>query len=118
MAAPVLETENLVKIYGRGDTRFDALKGINLEIGKGESVAVVGKSGSGKSTLMHLLALLDGPTHGVVALEGRPTGDLSAKELNELRNSAFGFVFQPVSYTHLTLPTIAAECRSRWSPYH
>ncbi|RKQ34895.1 ABC transporter ATP-binding protein [Kocuria tytonis] len=94
MAAPVLETENLVKIYGRGETRFDALKGINLEIGKGESVAVVGKSGSGKSTLMHLLALLDGPTHGVVALEGRPTGDLSAKELNELRNSAFGFVFQ------------------------
>ncbi len=94
MAAPVLETENLVKIYGRGDTRFDALKGINLEIGKGESVAVVGKSGSGKSTLMHLLALLDAPTHGVVALEGRPTGDLGAKELNELRNSAFGFVFQ------------------------
>ncbi|MDO4918159.1 ABC transporter ATP-binding protein [Kocuria sp.] len=94
MADPVLETENLVKIYGRGDTRFDALKGINLEIRKGESVAVVGKSGSGKSTLMHLLALLDGPTHGVVALEGRPTGDLSAKELNELRNSAFGFVFQ------------------------
>ena len=94
MTAPVLETENLVKIYGRGDTRFDALKGINLEIAKGESVAVVGKSGSGKSTLMHLLALLDGPTHGVVALEGKPTGDLSAKELNELRNSTFGFVFQ------------------------
>ncbi|WP_270263456.1 ABC transporter ATP-binding protein [Kocuria marina] len=94
MTAPVLETENLVKIYGRGETRFDALKGINLEIGKGESVAVVGKSGSGKSTLMHLLALLDAPTHGVVALEGKPTGDLNAKELNELRNSAFGFVFQ------------------------
>lgn len=94
MTVPVLETENLVKIYGRGETRFDALKGINLEIGKGESLAIVGKSGSGKSTLMHLLALLDGPTHGVVALEGRPTNDLSAKELNELRNSAFGFVFQ------------------------
>ncbi|WP_290656310.1 ABC transporter ATP-binding protein [Kocuria sp.] len=94
MTAPVLETENLVKIYGRGETRFDALKGIKLEIGKGESVAVVGKSGSGKSTLMHLLALLDAPTHGVVALEGKPTGDLNAKELNELRNSAFGFVFQ------------------------
>ena len=79
MTAPVLETENLVKIYGRGETRFDALKGINLEIGKGESVAVVGKSGSGKSTLMHLLALLDAPTHGVVALEGKPTGDLNAR---------------------------------------
>ena len=94
MTAPVLETENLVKIYGRGETRFDALKGINLQINEGESVAVVGKSGSGKSTLMHLLALLDAPTHGVVALKGKPTGDLSAKELNELRNSAFGFVFQ------------------------
>lgn len=94
MAAPVLETENLVKIYGRGETRFDALKGINLHIDEGESVAVVGKSGSGKSTLMHLLALLDAPTHGVVALSGRPTGDLDAKQLNELRNSTFGFVFQ------------------------
>lgn len=94
MTAPVLETENLVKIYGRGETRFDALKGINLQINEGESVAVVGKSGSGKSTLMHLLALLDAPTHGVVALKGKPTGDLSAKEFNELRNSAFGFVFQ------------------------
>lgn len=94
MTAPVLETENLVKIYGRGETRFDALKGVNLQINEGESVAVVGKSGSGKSTLMHLLALLDAPTHGVVALKGQPTGDLDAKELNELRNSAFGFVFQ------------------------
>ena len=94
MTAPVLETENLVKIYGRGETRFDALKGVNLQINEGESVAVVGKSGSGKSTLMHLLALLDAPTHGVVALKGQPTGDLDAKKLNELRNSAFGFVFQ------------------------
>lgn len=94
MAAPVLETENLVKIYGRGETRFDALKGVNLHIDEGESVAVVGKSGSGKSTLMHLLALLDAPTHGVVALSGKPTGDLDAQQLNELRNSTFGFVFQ------------------------
>ena len=94
MTAPVLETENLVKIYGRGDTRFDALKGINLHIDEGESVAVVGKSGSGKSTLMHLLALLDAPTHGVVALHGQPTGDLTAHQLNEMRNSTFGFVFQ------------------------
>lgn len=94
MTAPVLETENLVKIYGRGETRFDALKGVNLQINEGESVAVVGKSGSGKSTLMHLLALLDAPTHGVVALKGQPTNNLDAKQLNELRNSAFGFVFQ------------------------
>ena len=90
----VLEAENLVKIYGRGDTRFDALKGVNLQIGRGESVAIVGKSGSGKSTLMHLLALLDAPTHGVVALDGRPATAMADREVNKLRNATFGFVFQ------------------------
>ncbi|MBD2761723.1 ABC transporter ATP-binding protein [Kocuria sp. cx-116] len=119
MTAPVLETENLVKIYGRGETRFDALKGVNLQINEGESVAVVGKSGSGKSTLMHLLALLDAPTHGVVALKGQPTNDLDAKQLNELRNSAFGFVFQQFFLTpnqtvleNVTLPLKIAGVHS------
>lgn len=91
---PVLETENLVKVYGRGASRFDALKGVTLQIGRGESVAVVGKSGSGKSTLMHLLALLDQPTAGVVAMDGRPVSQLKAREVTRLRNERFGFVFQ------------------------
>ncbi|MDO5634470.1 MAG: ABC transporter ATP-binding protein [Micrococcus sp.] len=90
----VLETENLVKVYGSGDTRFDALKGLTLQIRRGESVAIVGKSGSGKSTLMHLLALLDRPTSGVVAMDGRPVSDLKTSEVSGLRNATFGFVFQ------------------------
>lgn len=94
MSAPVLETENLVKVYGRGPSRFDALKGLTFEIAEGDSVAIVGKSGSGKSTLMHLLALLDKPTDGVVALRGNPVTELKAKEISKLRNETFGFVFQ------------------------
>lgn len=94
MSAPVLETENLVKVYGRGPSRFDALKGLTFEIAEGDSVAIVGKSGSGKSTLMHLLALLDKPTDGVVALRGNSVTELKAKEISKLRNETFGFVFQ------------------------
>ncbi len=94
MSIPVLETENLVKVYGKGATRFDALKGLTFEIHEGESVAIVGKSGSGKSTLMHLLALLDEPTAGVVALEGEPVNKLKPKKISQLRNDTFGFVFQ------------------------
>lgn len=93
-SAPVLETENLVKVYGKGASRFDALKGLTFEIAHGESVAIVGKSGSGKSTLMHLLALLDQPTSGVVALEGDPVTDLKPKQVSALRNDTFGFIFQ------------------------
>lgn len=93
-SAPVLETENLVKVYGKGASRFDALKGLTFEIAHGESVAIVGKSGSGKSTLMHLLALLDQPTSGVVALEGDPVTDLKPKQISALRNDTFGFIFQ------------------------
>lgn len=94
MSTPVLETENLVKVYGKGATRFDALKGLTFEIHEGESVAIVGKSGSGKSTLMHLLALLDEPTSGVVALGGEPVTALKPKKVSQLRNATFGFVFQ------------------------
>ncbi|TLP76900.1 ABC transporter ATP-binding protein [Nesterenkonia sphaerica] len=94
MSTPVLETENLVKVYGRGPAQFHALKGLTFGIHRGESVAIVGKSGSGKSTLMHLLALLDEPTSGVVALDGRPVSKLKPKVVSALRNETFGFVFQ------------------------
>ncbi|ALU39226.1 ABC transporter ATP-binding protein [Kocuria flava] len=94
MSCAVLEAENLVRAYGRGADRVEALRGVSLRIGRGESVAVVGRSGSGKSTLMHLLALLDAPTSGTVAVEGRPAASLSAREVDRVRNTAFGFVFQ------------------------
>ncbi len=90
----VLEVKDLVKVYGRRSTAFEALKGLNLDINEGESVAIVGKSGSGKSTLMHLLALLDKPTSGTIKIDGIDSTKLSNRELNKLRNRTFGFVFQ------------------------
>lgn|GEM_PF-157862 len=90
----LLSTHSLRKSYGKRDTKFEALRGINLEIKHGESVAIVGKSGSGKSTLMHLLALLDRPSKGEIHLNGENTSRLKQRELNHLRNKEFGFVFQ------------------------
>ena len=94
MTNALLSTNGLRKIYGKNDTIFEALKGIDLKIEAGESVAIVGKSGSGKSTLMHLLALLDKPTEGEIYLNGRNTSKLKNRKLNRLRNKEFGFVFQ------------------------
>ena len=90
----VLEARNLTRVYGKGESTFNALKGIDLKIREGESVAIIGKSGSGKSTLMHLLALLDQPTSGELFLMGQNVKGKKASELNHLRNETFGFVFQ------------------------
>lgn len=90
----VIEVKNLTKTYGRRSSAFKALRGINLDIYKGESVAIVGKSGSGKSTLMHLIALLDKPTSGTIKVDGIDSTKLRARKLNRLRNQTFGFVFQ------------------------
>lgn len=90
----VIEAKNLRKVYGKKSAEFTALRDINLDIYEGESVAIVGKSGSGKSTLMHLLALLDTPTSGTIKIDGEESTKLSKKQLNKLRNSQFGFVFQ------------------------
>lgn len=94
MSVPILAARDLTKTYGRGPDRFDALKGVSLEIDRGDSVAIVGKSGSGKSTLMHLLALLDTPGGGQIQVDGTDAKTLNGRRLNALRNSMFGFVFQ------------------------
>ncbi|WP_353829268.1 ABC transporter ATP-binding protein [Agromyces sp. SYSU T0242] len=94
MPTPVLHAHDLRKSYGRGETRFDALRGVDVDVNAGEALAIVGKSGSGKSTLMHLLALLDRPTSGRVLLNGVPAEQLRGRELNRVRNQTFGFVFQ------------------------
>lgn len=91
---PLLSTRSLRKSYGKRSAAFEALKGLDIDIYEGESVAIIGKSGSGKSTLMHLLALLDKPTEGTIKLEGKNTSQLRAKKLNVIRNKEFGFVFQ------------------------
>lgn len=94
MKNTLLSTKGLKKVYGKRDTVFEALKGIDIDIEKGETVAIIGKSGSGKSTLMHLLALLDKPSEGEIQLNGQNTSKLKNRKLNRLRNKEFGFVFQ------------------------
>ena len=90
----VIDAQGLEKSYGSGANRFDALKGVSVQIAPGETVAIVGKSGSGKSTLMHLLALLDEPDRGTLEVAGREAKSLAKRAVNELRNKEFGFVFQ------------------------
>ncbi|MBT2565295.1 ABC transporter ATP-binding protein [Arthrobacter sp. ISL-85] len=102
MPVPILSTRDLTKTYGRGPDRFDALRGVSLDIDRGDSVAIVGKSGSGKSTLMHLLALLDTPGAGSVHVEGTDARSLNGRRLNALRNQMFGFVFQQFFLNHAT----------------
>ena len=94
MTTPVLSIRNLTKHYGSGSGRFDALKGVTLDITDGESIAIVGKSGSGKSTLMHILAMLDAPSSGELIVDGMDASTLRGSRLNTLRNRTFGFVFQ------------------------
>ncbi|MGB4778150.1 ABC transporter ATP-binding protein [Microbacterium sp.] len=90
----LIAARNIVKSYGTGANRFEALKGVSFDIREGESVAIVGKSGSGKSTLMHVLALLDSPDGGELLLAGQDTARLRGRALNRTRNRTFGFVFQ------------------------
>lgn len=91
----MIKLKNLSKEYKIGNNKsFYALKDINLEIKKGEFVAICGPSGSGKSTLMHIIGLLDKPTAGKVYLEGKDTSKLYDNEISQLRNEFIGFVFQ------------------------
>lgn len=90
----MLEATNLYKTYTSDETDYEVLKNVNLKIGQGECVAIIGKSGSGKSTLMHLLACLDIPTRGSITLDGADLSLLSERERDVLRNEKFGFVFQ------------------------
>ena len=90
----ILETKDLRKVYGSGDTEVRALDGVNLTLEKGEFVAVVGTSGSGKSTLLHMLGGLDRPTGGTVTVDGRELSALKDEELTIFRRRKIGFVFQ------------------------
>jgi len=96
----------LTKVYRESPAQagFTALDGVDLELGRGEFVAVVGPSGCGKSTLLHLLGALDRPTSGSCVVAGRETGQLSDTELSRLRRQEIGFVFQ---FFHL-LPRLSA----------
>lgn len=90
----VIKTEELAKVYEMGAEQVHALRGVNVEIHKGEYVAIMGPSGSGKSTLMNLIGCLDSPTSGKYWLAGRLVSDLDDDELAYIRNKEIGFVFQ------------------------
>jgi putative ABC transport system ATP-binding protein len=90
----VIKTEGLAKVYEMGAEQVHALRGVDVEIRKGEYVAIMGPSGSGKSTLMNLIGCLDSPSSGKYWLAGRLVSDLDDDELAYIRNKEIGFVFQ------------------------
>src|SRR6266511_1702068 len=92
--AAVVTATGITRRYGEGDTAVDALRGVSLEIARGKLTAVMGPSGSGKSTLMHILAGLDKPTEGKVAIAGTEITELNDTQLTRLRREHIGFIFQ------------------------
>ena len=100
----ILETKELKKYYGKGDTLVKALDGVSLSVEDGEFVAIVGTSGSGKSTLLHMLGGLDRPTGGSVTVDGRDIFSLKDEALTIFRRRKIGFVFQ--SYNLVPVLTV------------
>lgn len=94
MAEVLLQASNIRKTFGKGQVAFDAVRDATLSIDEGDTVAVVGPSGSGKSTLMHLMAALDRPSGGSVRYRGTELNDVTSRQLDHVRNTEFGFVFQ------------------------
>ena len=107
----ILQTKNLTKHYGAGDTLVKALDGVDLSVENGEFVAIVGTSGSGKSTLLHMLGGLDRPTSGSVSVDGQELFSLKDEALTIFRRRKIGFVFQSYNlvpvlsvYENIVLP--------------
>jgi putative ABC transport system ATP-binding protein len=101
----VVSATDVERRYGEGDAAVQALRGVSLEVGRGQLTAIMGPSGSGKSTLMHILAGLDRPTAGSVAIDGTDITKLDDNELTRLRRNSIGFIFQ---FFNL-LPMLTAE---------
>ena len=94
MNKPILACQNLTKRYSQGELDVAVLKGVNLTVGIGEQIAIMGASGSGKSTLLHLLGGLDKPTGGTVTLDGQDLNKIGSRQQAKLRNKSLGFIYQ------------------------
>jgi putative ABC transport system ATP-binding protein len=112
----VIRVADVHKYYELGETRVHALRGVSVEIGRGEFVAIMGASGSGKSTFMNILGCLDKPTSGHYRLEGTEVSSLEKKQLAAIRNRKIGFVFQgfnllsrTTALENVELPTLYAH---------
>ena len=90
----IVELQNVRKVYPLGKVEVEAVKGVSFSIEKGDFISIAGPSGSGKSTILNMLGCVDRPTSGTVLIEGRPTKDLTDKELTTLRHETLGFIFQ------------------------
>ena len=93
-ARPIIEIEEVTKLYRMGDIEVRALRGVNMQVHEGEFMSIMGPSGSGKSTLMNILGALDVPTGGRYRLGGEDVGRMSENQLADIRNRRIGFVFQ------------------------
>jgi ABC-type lipoprotein export system ATPase subunit len=127
VSGPLLELRDITKTYRTGEVELQVLRGVSLQVERGELVALMGASGSGKSTLLHILGCLDRPTSGEYLLEGRDVSRLSSDALARLRAERLGFVFQSFNLLprtsaleNVTLPLVygpghlpAAECVRR-----
>ncbi|MCX7990612.1 MAG: ABC transporter ATP-binding protein [Proteobacteria bacterium] len=117
----MIKLEKVEKIYQRGSERVRALKGIDLEIERGEFLSIVGPSGSGKTTLLHILGCLDTPTSGIVRLDGIDIETMPEKELVKIRREKIGYIFQQfylipglTVYENVSLPlTFSRKERNR-----
>ena len=105
VAATAVSARDLVRRYGTGEAAVEALRGVDLDVPSGQFLAVMGPSGSGKSTLMHIVAGLDTPDEGSVAIAGAEIVGMGDKQLTELRRTHIGFVFQAFNL----VPTLTAE---------
>jgi len=116
----MIELNKVVKSYQTGKVSFHALKGVDLQVNRGEYIGLVGPSGSGKSTLMNIIGCLDVATSGDYRLEGRAVNELSSNDLADIRNSRIGFVFQAfnllpyaTAYENVEVPLLFAKMKAR-----